>query len=211
MASKRARSSVPRSPRGPSIQPATEVLQAPLRRLGKPPRGAPTTVDPAAQVLEALLGRRGSPVPVTLAHQPLILLAQPGRLGISRSVEVRSAILPLPAHNRSESMYAVESRGGVTIEDWRIAGSYFEACSCEAVCPCRSISGRPGGESSFGESFGAVSWHVHEGHAGDVDLSALRAVMSLHYVDRVKPSTPDEHRLRAAARSRTRLAHPWHW
>lgn len=84
----------------------------------------------------------------------------------------------------------MESSGGVTIGDWRIAGSYFEACNCEAICPCRSIRGRPGGASSFGECFGAVSWHVHRGHAGDVDLSDLRAAMSLHYVDRVQPSTP---------------------
>ena len=87
-------------------------------------------------------------------------------------------------------MGRVESTGGAMIEDWRIAGSYFEACNCEAICPCRSIRGRPGGASSFGECFGALSWHVHQGHAGDVDLSGLLAVMSLHYVDRVQPSTP---------------------
>jgi hypothetical protein len=86
-------------------------------------------------------------------------------------------------------MERVEGSGGATIDEWRIAGSYFEACNCEAICPCRSIRGRPGGASSFGECFGAVSWHVHEGHAGDVDLSGLLAVMSLHYVDRVQPST----------------------
>jgi hypothetical protein len=34
-----------------------------------------------------------------------------------------------------------------------------------------------------------LSWHVLDGHAGDVDLSGLRAVMSFHYVDRVQPST----------------------
>ena len=73
---------------------------------------------------------------------------------------------------------------------WRIRGSYFEACNCDAICPCRSVRGRPGGASSFGECFGGLSWEIHEGHAGDVELSGLRAVMSLHFLDRVQPSTP---------------------
>ena len=76
--------------------------------------------------------------------------------------------------------------------DWRVRGSYFEACNCEAICPCRSVGGRPGGLSSFGECFGGLSWHVHEGHAEDVDLSGLQVVMILRYFDRVQPSTPWE-------------------
>jgi hypothetical protein len=75
---------------------------------------------------------------------------------------------------------------------WRVRGSYFEGCNCEAICPCRSVGGRPGGPSSFGECFGALSWHVQEGYAGGIDLSDLRAVMSLRYLDRVQPSTPWE-------------------
>ena len=75
---------------------------------------------------------------------------------------------------------------------WRVSGSYFEGCNCEAICPCRSVGGRPGGPSSFGECFGALSWHVQEGYAGGIDLSDLRAVMSLRYLDRVQPSTPWE-------------------
>ncbi len=73
--------------------------------------------------------------------------------------------------------------------EWRVRGSYFEGCNCEAICPCRSVGGRPGGPSSFGECFGALSWHIHEGHADGVDLSALRTVMSVRYFDRVQPST----------------------
>ena len=76
--------------------------------------------------------------------------------------------------------------------DWRVRGSYFEACNCEAICPCRSVGGRPGGPSSFGECFGALSWHIHDGHADGVDLSGLRVVMSIRYLDRVQPSTPWE-------------------
>ena len=75
---------------------------------------------------------------------------------------------------------------------WRVKGSYFEACNCEAICPCRSVGGRPGGPSSFGECFGALSWHVHDGHADGVDLADLRTVMTVRYYDRAQPSTPWE-------------------
>jgi len=78
------------------------------------------------------------------------------------------------------------------VADWHVRGSYFEACNCEAICPCRSVAGRPGGPSSFGECFGALSWHIRDGHANGLDLSGLQAVMSLRYVDRVQPSTPWE-------------------
>ncbi len=76
--------------------------------------------------------------------------------------------------------------------DWRVRGSYFEGCNCEAICPCRSVGGRPGGPSSFGECFGALSWHVLEGHFGPCDLSDLRAVLSIRYYDQVQPSSPWE-------------------
>jgi hypothetical protein len=76
------------------------------------------------------------------------------------------------------------------VADWRVRGSYFEGCNCEAICPCRSVGGRPGGPSSFGECFGALSWHIHQGHADSTDLSGLRAVLSIRYLDKVQPSTP---------------------
>jgi hypothetical protein len=73
--------------------------------------------------------------------------------------------------------------------DWRVRGSYFEGCNCEAICPCRSVRGAAGGASTFGVCFGALSWHVHEGHADTVDLSDQLVVMTLRYFDRVQPST----------------------
>ena len=82
--------------------------------------------------------------------------------------------------------------GTSPLADWRVRGSYFEACNCEAICPCRSVGGQPGGPSSFGECFGALSWHIDAGQAGGVDLSGLATVMSLRDVDRVQPSTPWE-------------------
>ena len=70
--------------------------------------------------------------------------------------------------------------GPAPVADWRVRGSYFEGCNCEAICPCRSVGGRPGGPSSFGECFGALSWYIHDGQADGLDLSDLRAVL---YVD----------------------------
>ena len=73
---------------------------------------------------------------------------------------------------------------------WQVRGSYFEACNCEAICPCRSVGGRDGGPSSWGECFGTLSWNVHDGHFGAVDLSARMVVMSMHYSDRTELTTP---------------------
>jgi hypothetical protein len=76
-----------------------------------------------------------------------------------------------------------------TTTDWRVAGSYYEACSCEAVCPCRQQGGRPGGRSTFGVCDFALSWSVLDGHAGDLTLSGLDVVMVGNYNDD-EPGTP---------------------
>jgi hypothetical protein len=78
------------------------------------------------------------------------------------------------------------------VNEWRVRGSYFEGCNCQAICPCRSVRGQPGGPSTYGECFGALSWHIHEGHADDVRLDDLLVAMNLRYFDRVQPSTPWE-------------------
>src|SRR5690349_309166 len=75
---------------------------------------------------------------------------------------------------------------------WCVRGSYFEACNCDAICPCRSVGGMPGGPSTYGVCFGTLSWHVYEGFADDVELSDIRVVMSIRYRDAVQPSTPWE-------------------
>jgi hypothetical protein len=72
---------------------------------------------------------------------------------------------------------------------WHVQGSYFEGCNCEAICPCRSVRGKPGGPSTFGECYGALSWHIHQGNADGVDLSNSLVVMTLRYFDSVQPST----------------------
>jgi hypothetical protein len=75
------------------------------------------------------------------------------------------------------------------MNDWRVRGSYFEGCNCDAICPCRSVHGQPGGPSTFGECFGALSWNVDEDHADGIDLSGLAVVMTMRYFDNVEPTT----------------------
>lgn len=69
------------------------------------------------------------------------------------------------------------------IGSWAVAGPYFEACSCEAICPCRSIGGRKGGRSTYGICDFALGWTVDRGHADGVDLSGLCVVMAGSYDD----------------------------
>ena len=76
--------------------------------------------------------------------------------------------------------------------EWLVRGSYFEGCNCDAICPCRSAGGRPGGPSTAGECFGALSWRVDAGHADGLDLAGRRVVLSIRYFDHVQPSTPWE-------------------
>ena len=73
--------------------------------------------------------------------------------------------------------------------EWAIAGTYLEACNCEAICPCRRVGGRPGTRSTLGICEGALSWVVTEGRAGDVDLSGLGVVLALRYDDD-EPGSP---------------------
>lgn len=40
--------------------------------------------------------------------------------------------------------------------------------------------------------YGTLSSHVHDGHAGSLDLSNLKVILSLRYHDAVRPSTPWE-------------------
>jgi hypothetical protein len=82
---------------------------------------------------------------------------------------------------------------------WQISGSYLEACNCEAICPCRRIGGTPGGRSTYGECFGALSWIVEEGRAGEVDLAGMKAVLASRYHDD-DPGSPWTHVLFVDAR-----------
>ena len=66
---------------------------------------------------------------------------------------------------------------------WRIRGSYFESCNCDAICPCRRINGVPGGRSTHGICLGILSWLIEDGEAGGVDLTGLPVALAVRYSD----------------------------
>jgi hypothetical protein len=73
--------------------------------------------------------------------------------------------------------------------NWSVAGTYLESCNCDAICPCRTIGGVPGGRSTYGICMGVLSWFVEEGHAGAVDLSGLAVALVCRYDDD-EPGSP---------------------
>jgi len=68
-------------------------------------------------------------------------------------------------------------------KDWSIAGSYYETCNCEAVCPCRRLNGKSGGDSTYGVCQFLLSWDIHRGAAGGVNLAGRQVVMAGFYHD----------------------------
>jgi hypothetical protein len=72
---------------------------------------------------------------------------------------------------------------------WRIEGDYFESCNCDAICPCRTVAGVPGGRSTHGVCFGVLSWLVREGEADGLSLDGLAAALALTYEDD-EPGSP---------------------
>lgn len=72
---------------------------------------------------------------------------------------------------------------------WRIQGSYFESCNCEAICPCRTVDGRRGGRSTYGECLGVLSWVIEDGSSDAVLLDGLKVAMAIRYHDD-EPGSP---------------------
>ena len=72
---------------------------------------------------------------------------------------------------------------GTKVSAWSVEGTYFEACSCLPICPCRQVGGRDGGRSTFGVCDFALSWWIKRGHSGDVDLTDRKVVMVGSYDD----------------------------
>lgn len=66
---------------------------------------------------------------------------------------------------------------------WRIRGTYFESCNCNAICPCRRINGVPGGRSTHGVCVGVLSWLIEEGAVDATDLAGLPVALASRYSD----------------------------
>ena len=72
---------------------------------------------------------------------------------------------------------------------WRIRGTYFESCNCDAICPCRRIDGASGGRSTHGVCMGVLSWLIDEGAADGTDLAGLPVALVCRYSDD-EPGSP---------------------
>jgi len=64
---------------------------------------------------------------------------------------------------------------------WRVAGTYYESCNCDAVCPCRRLNGQPGGKSSYRLCQFLLSWHIAEGFSDGTDLAGRSVAMAGYY------------------------------
>jgi hypothetical protein len=75
-----------------------------------------------------------------------------------------------------------------TFSSWKVAGSYFEVCNCEAICPCRRSGGGKSGRPEYETCDFALSWWIKQGHAGEIELAGLRVVMAGRW--ETKPGNP---------------------
>lgn len=71
---------------------------------------------------------------------------------------------------------------------WRVRGSYFEVCTCEAICPCRIHGNRKGGRATYDTCDFALSWHIKEGNADAINVSGLSVVLAGTYSE--EPQSP---------------------
>ena len=62
--------------------------------------------------------------------------------------------------------------------EWRISGDYFEACSCDFVCPCPTsgLAARP----TKGTCDAGLVFHIERGSHGDTRLDGLNFAVLLH-------------------------------
>src|SRR5262249_22363881 len=60
-------------------------------------------------------------------------------------------------------------------DQWKLDGDYFEACNCDAACPCVVL-----GAPTRGECNVLVAWHIDKGIFGSVTLNNLNVVLAAH-------------------------------
>lgn len=60
-----------------------------------------------------------------------------------------------------------------TITDWNVQGSYFEACNCEAACPCVWLQPPSEGHCKL-----LVAWHIDSGHLNGEELNDLNVALA---------------------------------
>jgi hypothetical protein len=60
-------------------------------------------------------------------------------------------------------------------DQWKLSGTYFEACNCDAACPCVFLSPPTQGECTL-----LVAWHIDNGNFGVTSLDGLNAVLAVY-------------------------------
>ncbi len=58
---------------------------------------------------------------------------------------------------------------------WKVSGSYFESCNCEAACPCVFL-----GPPTTGECTAIVGWHIDDGDYEGLSLDGLNVALAVH-------------------------------
>ncbi len=61
------------------------------------------------------------------------------------------------------------------MSDWNMKGHYFEACSCDVVCPCIFLK-----DPTQGICEGYLVWRIDDGHLEGVQLGGLNVAVALH-------------------------------
>lgn len=59
--------------------------------------------------------------------------------------------------------------------DWKLKGTYFETCNCEAICPC-NVTGPP----TDGTCTVLAAWHIDEGVFGSTRVDGLNVGLVAH-------------------------------
>jgi hypothetical protein len=59
--------------------------------------------------------------------------------------------------------------------EWKLSGTYFEACNCDVACPCVFLSAPTSGECTA-----LIGWHIDKGSFGDVVLDGLNVALAVH-------------------------------
>jgi len=60
-------------------------------------------------------------------------------------------------------------------QEWKIQGTYFETCNCDAACPCVFLS-----DPTEDDCTVLVAWHIDAGSYNAVRLDGLNIAMAIH-------------------------------
>ena len=60
-------------------------------------------------------------------------------------------------------------------DEWKLSGTYFEACNCEAACQCVFLGPPDPGDCTL-----LIGWHIDSGAMGDVSLDGFNVALAVH-------------------------------